>query len=81
MLSVLAIIAVFRNEETHVRGVSVANVARRHEVNANQVFTWRQLYRRGLLEVSGAHSAPTMLPVTVMKPTVLPTSAAARAWV
>jgi transposase len=60
-------------EETHVRGVSVATVARRHEVNANQVFAWRQLYRRGLLEVSGAHSAPSMLPVTVTTPTVLPT--------
>jgi transposase len=60
-------------EETHVRGASVATVARRHEVNANQVFAWRQLYRRGLLEVSGAHSAPSMLPVTVTTPTVLPT--------
>jgi transposase len=60
-------------EETHVRGVSVATVARRHEVNANQVFAWRQLYRRGLLEVSGARSAPSMLPVTVTTPTVLPT--------
>ena len=60
-------------EETHVRGVSVATVARRHAVNANQVFAWRQLYRRGLLEVSGAHSAPSMLPVTVTTPTVLPT--------
>ena len=59
-------------EETHVRGVSVATVARRHEVNANQVFAWRQLYRRGLLEVTGAHSAPSMLPVTVTTPTVLP---------
>jgi transposase-like protein len=29
-------------EETHVRGVSVASVARRREVNANQAFAWRQ---------------------------------------
>jgi len=28
--------------ETHVRGVSAATVARRHRVNANQVFAWRQ---------------------------------------
>ena len=34
--------------ETHVRGASVATVAHRHKVNPNQVFAWRQLYRRGL---------------------------------
>jgi transposase len=60
-------------EETHVRGVSVATVARRHEVNANQVFAWRQLYRRGLLEVTNAQGAPAMLPVKVTTPTLLPT--------
>lgn len=59
-------------EETHVRGVSVATVARRHAVNANQVFAWRQLYRRGLLEVNAAQSVPAMLPVKVTTPTVLP---------
>ena len=36
-------------QETHGRGASVATVARRHNVNPNQVFAWRQLYRRGLL--------------------------------
>ena len=60
-------------EETHERGASVAVVARRHGVNANQVFGWRQLYRRGLLEVTDAQSAPAMLPVKVSTPTVLPT--------
>jgi transposase len=59
--------------ETHVNGASVATVARRHEVNANQVFAWRQLYRRGLLEVNGAPGAHSMLPVKVTTPTVLPT--------
>jgi transposase len=34
-------------EETLVPGASVARVARRHEVNANQVFYWRKLYREG----------------------------------
>ena len=34
-------------EETRVKGASVSSVARRHEINANQVFAWRQLYRRG----------------------------------
>jgi transposase len=60
-------------EETHVKGVSVATVARRHEVNANQVFAWRQLYRRGLLNETNASSGRSMLPVKVTTPTVLPT--------
>jgi transposase len=47
-------------EESHVKGVSVATVARRHEVNANQVFAWRRLYRRGLLEVTSVRGAPSM---------------------
>ena len=37
-------------EETLVPGASVARVARRHEVNANQVFYWRKLYREGRLQ-------------------------------
>ena len=59
-------------EETHVRGASVATVARRHQVNANQVFTWRQLYRQGLLEEKVTGEAAEMLPVQVTTPTVLP---------
>jgi transposase len=59
--------------ESHVKGTSVATVARLHGVNANQVFAWRQLYRRGLLEENSATSAPSMLPVKVTTPTVLPT--------
>ena len=39
-------------EETLVPGASVARVARRHEVNANQVFYWRKLYREGRLGIS-----------------------------
>jgi len=65
-------------EETHVRGASVATVARRHGVNANQVFAWRQLYRRGLLNANAAQSGPSMLPVKVSTPTVLPTERARR---
>jgi transposase len=60
-------------EETHVRGASVAAVARRHGVNANQVFTWRQLYRQGLLEPKGATAVAPMLPVKVSTPTLMPT--------
>ncbi len=59
-------------EATHVRGASVATVARRHQVNANQVFYWRQQYRQGLLEVKISDGAPEMLPVKVTTPTVMP---------
>ena len=64
-------------EETRVRGASVATVARRHNVNPNQVFAWRQLYRRGLLKPQAAKSDAKMLPVKVSTPTVLPTERAA----
>jgi transposase len=59
-------------EETHVRVASVATVARHHQVNANQVFAWRQLHRQGLLEEKAAGEAAQMLPVKVTTPTVLP---------
>jgi transposase len=49
-------------EETLVPGASVARVARRHEVNANQVFYWRKLYREGRL---GINIATPLLPVKV----------------
>ena len=60
-------------QETHVRGNSVATVARRHNVNPNQIFAWRQLYRRGLLDPKAAKESTPMLPVRVSTPTVLPT--------
>ena len=49
-------------EETLVPGASVARVARRHEVNANQVFYWRKLYREGRLGIS---LATPLLPVKI----------------
>lgn len=49
-------------EETLVPGASVARVARRHEVNANQVFYWRKLYHEGRLGIS---IATALLPVKV----------------
>jgi transposase-like protein len=64
-------------EETRARGASVATVARRHHVNPNQVFAWRQLYRRGLLNPRAAKNDVKMLPVKVSTPTVLPTERAA----
>lgn len=51
-------------EETLPPGASVARVARAHGVNANQVFGWRQLYRRGRL-ARKASDAPSLLPVHV----------------
>lgn len=39
-------------EETLRPGASVAVIARRHGVNANQVFHWRKLYRQGRLDVA-----------------------------
>ena len=41
-------------EETLRPGASVAVIARRHGVNANQVFHWRKLYREGRLDVAPA---------------------------
>lgn len=49
-------------EETLVPGASVARVARRHDVNANQVFYWRKLYREGQL---GLGLGAPLLPVKV----------------
>ena len=49
-------------EETLLPGASVARVARRHEVNANQVFYWRKLYGEGRL---GINIATPLLPVKV----------------
>ena len=50
-------------EETLRPGASVAVIARRHGVNANQVFHWRKLYREGRLDV--ASSAAQLVPVRV----------------
>ena len=49
-------------EETWQPGASVSRVARRHDVNANQVFYWRKLYREGRL---GSTGATKLLPVKV----------------
>jgi transposase len=49
-------------EETLEAGASVARVARRHAVNANQVFYWRKKYREGRL---GKSQSNKLLPVTL----------------
>jgi transposase len=49
-------------EETLRPGASVAVIARRHGVNANQVFHWRKLYREGRLDVEpAAHLVPVRI--------------------
>lgn len=49
-------------EETLLPGASVSRVARRHDVNANQVFYWRKLYREGHL---GSRTDTQLVPVKV----------------
>ena len=49
-------------EETFLPSTSVSRVARRHDVNANQLFYWRKLYREGRL---GGGTAAPLLPVKV----------------
>ena len=45
-------------------GASVAEVARAHGVNANQVFKWRRAFERGEL----SESSVALIPVTVASP-------------
>jgi transposase-like protein len=57
-------------------GSSVAAVARKHGVNANLLFGWLRLHRRGLLaEQRQGRSAP-LLPVKITTPTLTPTEPA-----
>lgn len=60
-------------KEASQPGASVALVARRHGVNANLVFGWLRLHRRGLLE-GRRHGKPVpLLPVKIATPTLTPT--------
>jgi transposase len=56
-------------KESLAPGASVTRVARAHGVNANQVFSWRRLYRQGRL--GSVHRAmPGLLAVQVREPAV-----------
>ena len=59
--------------ETMRPGASIAAIARRHGVNANLVFGWRRLHRKGLLIAQRNVRAPPLLPVTLTSPTITPT--------
>ena len=50
-------------EESLKPGVSVARLARAHQVNANQIFHWRKLYREGSLADNEEKPAAQWLPV------------------
>ena len=39
-------------EESLIPGATVAEIARHHRVNANQVHGWRKLYRQGRLDAA-----------------------------
>jgi transposase len=54
-------------QETLKPGVSVAVIARRHGINANQLFSWRRQYQRGALERADAPAAEAaaLMPVVV----------------
>ena len=54
-------------EETLAGDTSVSVVARRHDLNANQLFNWRRHYRNGLLEEATSSSA-ALMPVHVADP-------------
>jgi transposase len=48
-------------EEVLHGGESVAVIARRHEVNANLVFSWKRQYEKGLLEPVRTSLVPVKL--------------------
>jgi transposase len=50
-------------------GASVARIAREHGVNANQVFSWRKLYREGRLGPTDSDEV-RLLPVAVAPSTM-----------
>ena len=64
-------------EETLEVGSSVARVARKYGINANQVFQWRRMYREGHLG-GRPQSEMKLLPVTISedKPVEIPPSPA-----
>ena len=50
-------------DESLKDGASIAEIARRHDLNANQLFTWRRQFG---FELGTASDVTTILPVTIM---------------
>jgi transposase len=67
--------------ESRMLGASVAEVARRHGVNANQIFTWRLQQEQGVLgrRRRGRPAAVKLLPVQVRSETQEPRAEASTA--
>ena len=63
-------------EQILVAGTSVAAVARAHGVNTNQIYHWRKLYDRGLLDIDT--SAAKLVPVSITDDADRETTAADR---
>jgi transposase-like protein len=63
-------------EEASQPGASVSRVARKHGVNANLVFAWIRLHRRGLLQTQRQGKPVPLLPVKISTPTLTPTDRA-----
>jgi transposase len=57
--------------ETFEAGASVSIVARRHDVNANMLFTWRRAF--GAVASTAPASAETFVPA-VIRPEAIPTT-------
>ena len=57
-------------EETLTGDASVSAVARRHDMNTNQLFTWRQQYARGRLGPVAVAGTSTLLAVRVEEPAI-----------
>jgi transposase len=55
-------------EESLGAGTSIAKLARRHDMNANQLFTWRKQYAEGLLGPVAMPVTPSLLSVRVDEP-------------
>ena len=65
-------------QETLVPGASVAEIARRHGVNANLLFSWRRQHQQGVLaERTRPPRAAKMLPVQIAAASALPSPTAA----
>jgi transposase len=60
-------------EEASQPGASVALVARKHGLNANLLFGWLRLHRRGLLAGQRHGTTAPLLPVKIGTPTLTPT--------
>ncbi len=60
-------ISVHPGPRPQAHGASVAVIARRHELNANVLFSWRRLYQAGRLGTAPVPDG-SLIPVKVIQP-------------